>query len=195
MENSNSSYSPISLTILGIFHTPYRECMRTTGRVSPRLIGNFIIQRSSSLILVISITACRWVRPIASGTLTGIQSCIVAIITTVGTPLTTCQRPISIVRTVIAIFKYRSCALFHKFTFLFYLIQYARRYNPVTFRTRIINRFMTVRRIEISARFIRVTPEVIFTISTCTGPCAQIPVGFCILYIICLLYTSDAADD
>ena len=78
----------------------------------------------------------------------------------------------------------RSCALFHKFTFLFYLIQYAGRYNPVTFRTRIINRFMTVRRIEISARFIRVTPEVIFTIGTCTGPCAQIPVGFCILYII-----------
>ena len=43
---------------------------------------------------------------------------------------------------------------------------------------------MTVRRIEISARFIRVTPEVIFTIGTCTGPCTQIPVGFCILYII-----------
>ncbi len=43
---------------------------------------------------------------------------------------------------------------------------------------------MTVRRIEISARFIRVTPEVIFTIGTCTGPCAQIPVGFCILHII-----------
>ena len=43
---------------------------------------------------------------------------------------------------------------------------------------------MTVRRIEISARFIRVTPEVIFTIGTCTGPCTQIPVGFCIIHII-----------
>lgn len=52
MENSISSYSPISLTILGILHTTHGERMGTTGRVSPRLIGNFIIQRSSSLILV-----------------------------------------------------------------------------------------------------------------------------------------------